>query len=343
VRFKSRGHAASFPIFSSGPLVKISSRRLALALLGLGVAHAAFAQDPFPSRPVRIIVNTAPGGLLDVTTRLLAQQMGEVLKQTVLVENRAGGDGLIGIRAVKAAAADGYTLLSTSGTAAYQMAVRQEPGYDLGRDFTGVGMLGRSPFIFVVDPTQPDHTLKEYMARAKANPGKLSYASAGVGTSTHFAAEIFLQQTGLKLMHVPYKGNGAAMPDVMAGRVNGIFEAFGSSGGRILAGQLRPLGVTGTSRLPALPNVPTFAEQGITGYSYYNWMTLAAPAGTPKDVVQKIAQALQAAAASKAVKDRFVNDGLEPMALSPDETHAFYLKEIALANKLATDLKLPKQ
>jgi tripartite-type tricarboxylate transporter receptor subunit TctC len=157
-----------------------SFRKLFAGLVLAGVARAVLAQEAFPSHPIRIVVNTAPGGLVDVTTRFVAQQLDEVLKQSVIVENRA----------------DGYTLLSTSGTAAYQMAVRLDPGYDLTRDFAPVGMLGRSPFVFVVDPTQPNKNMREYMARAKANPGKLSYASAGVGTSTHFAAEIFLQQTG---------------------------------------------------------------------------------------------------------------------------------------------------
>jgi tripartite-type tricarboxylate transporter receptor subunit TctC len=318
------------------------SRRVALTCFGLAIAHAALAQDSFPAHPVRIIVNTAPGGLVDVLTRLVAQRMGETLKQNVLVENRAGGDGLIGIRAVKAAAPDGYTLLATANTAAYQMAVRQDPGYDLTKDFAAVGMLGRSPFVFVCNPGQPDHTLGDFMARARKAPGKLSYASAGVGTSTHFAAEIFLQHSGLKLLHVPYKGNGAAMPDVIAGRVNGIFEAFGSSGARILSGQLRPLGVTSTSRLAALPDVPTFAEQGVSDYSYYNWMTLAAPAGTPKEVVQKLSEALRAATGSKEIRERYVRDGLEVLDSTPDETAALYAKEIGLARKLVADLNLPK-
>jgi tripartite-type tricarboxylate transporter receptor subunit TctC len=144
-------------------------------------------------------------------------------------------------------------------------------------------------------------------------------------------------------MHVPYKGNGAAMPDVLSGRVNGIFEALGSSGSRIQGGQLRALGVTGTARLAALPDVATFAEQGVANYSYYNWMTIAAPAGTPKDVVQKLSQALRTVAASKAVKDRYLNDGLEAMDLGPEDTLALYAKEIAIANRLVSDLKLPKQ
>jgi tripartite-type tricarboxylate transporter receptor subunit TctC len=316
--------------------------RLAGLLLLASATHA-IAQEPFPARPIRIIVNTAPGGLVDAVTRLVAQQMGDSLKQSIVIDNRAGGDGLIGIRSVKSAPPDGYTLLASSGTAANQMAVRQDPGYDLLKDFTPVGMLGRSPFVFVVDPTQPDKTLSDYMARAKANPGKLSYASAGIGTSTHFAAEVWLQQTGIKLMHVPYKGNGAAMPDVMSGRVQGIFEAFGSSGSKIQAGQLRALGVTGTSRLAALPDVPTFAEQHVANYSYYNWMSLWAPAGTPKPVVQKLSEALRAALSTRAIKDRFLQDGLETMDLSPEESAAFQAREVGVATRLVSDLKLPKQ
>ena len=186
------------------------------------LSPTAWAADPFPIRPVRILVNTAPGGLVDVTTRLVAERMRESLKQQVIVENRAGGDGLIGIRAAKAAPADGYTLLASAGTTAMQMALKQDPGYDLVQDFSGVGLLGRSPFLMVVEPNQPYKTVTDFVNAAKSNPGKISYASAGVGTMTHIAAEVFLKKANLntvKLMHVPYKGNGAAMPDVLDGRV----------------------------------------------------------------------------------------------------------------------------
>lgn len=317
-------------------------RWMGLAGLVLASLQPVLAADPFPSRPIRIIVNTAPGGLTDVLSRMVGQFMGEYLKQTVIVENRAGGDGLIGIRAVKSAHADGYTLLATAGTIANQMALRADPGYDLTKDFTGIGIMGRSPFLMVVEPGQPDKTFADFLARAKANPDRMSYASAGVGTVPHFAMEVLMQQTGAKLMHVPYKGNGAAMPDVMSGRVNTLLEAYGSSSGKIKSNQLRALGVTGTARMASLPDVPTIAEQGVPGYSFYTTLYMIAPAGTPKDVVQSLSQALRAATTSKAMTDYFRSNGIEASDLSPEDFNRFMAGEVQQAVKLVTNLGLPK-
>ena len=313
------------------------------AILALSCATAAMAADRFPTKPVRVIVNTAPGGLADMTTRLVTQKMGEDLGQSIIVENRAGGDGLVGIQAVKEAAPDGYTLLATAGTIAIQPAVKQDPGYDLVKDFTGIGPMIRSPLLMVVGARQPDKTLPEFIARAKASPDKLSYASAGVGTTTHIGAAMFLQQTGLDLLHVPYKGNGAAMPDVMAGRVSLIFEAYGSGASKVRDGMLRALGVTSTARLPGLPDVPTIAEQGVPNFSYYLHVGLLAPAGTPQDVVQRLSEALHNALSSKDLSERFRNDGAEVMMMSPNEFDDLLKQDLERMSKLAADLGLSKQ
>lgn len=318
-------------------------RTIGSLVIGLLSVQTAMAADPYPSRPIRILVNTAPGGLTDVMARVIGQKMGENLKQSVIVENRAGADGLIGIRAVKTSPADGYTLLATAGTIAFQMAVKQDPGYDLLKDFSGVGIMARSPFLLVVDPKQPYKTLPEFVSAAKTNPGDISYASAGVGTAPHLATEMFLQQAGAKILHVPYKGNGAAMPDVMSGRVTTILEAYGSSGAKIKAGQLRALGVTSTARIPSLPDVPTFAEQGLPNFSYYTWLCIVAPAGTPKDVINRLADALRAATSDSAIKERYREDGLEAMSMSPDEFNQFMAREVRQVNKLVTDLGIQKQ
>jgi tripartite-type tricarboxylate transporter receptor subunit TctC len=269
--------------------------------------------------------------------------MSEKLGQQVIVENRAGADGLVGIRAVKAAPGDGYTLLGAAGTIAIQPAVKQDPGYDLLQDFAPIGPMVRSALVVVVGPGQPDKTLGEFVARAKANPNKLSYASAGVGTTTHVGAALFLQQSGLNLLHVPYKGNAAAMPDVMSGRVDMIFEAFGSGASKLKAGTLRGLAVTSTRRLPALPQLPTVAEQGFPNFSYYLWLGLFAPAGTPKDVVQRLSEALRSATSSKALVERFSDEGTEPLQASPEEFTEFLKRELAQMAKLVAALGLPKQ
>jgi tripartite-type tricarboxylate transporter receptor subunit TctC len=226
---------------------------ISVVVFSFACATSALAADSFPSKPIRIVVNSSPGGLTDVATRLVGQKMAEKLGQPVIVENRAGADGLLGIRYVKTMPADGYTLLATAGTIAIQPAVRKDPGYDPVKDFTAIGPIVRSPLLMVVGTNEPDKTLADFMARAKANPEKLSYASAGEGTTTHIGAATFLQKAGLNLLHVPYKGNGAAMADVIGGRVTMIFEAYGSGAAKVRAGQLKALGVTSTKRLAAFP------------------------------------------------------------------------------------------
>ena len=324
-------------------MLKLSCSMLSTLIVAITCSGTALAADPYPNRPIRIVVNTAPGGLVDITTRLLGQKMSELLKQQVIVDNRAGGDGLIGIRFVKSAAPDGYTLLASAGTMAFQMAVKQDPGYDLMKDFTGVGFMGRSPFLLVEEPNQPDRTFGDFVARAKADPSKISYASAGIGTAPHFASEILWKKTGLNIMHVPYKGNGAAMPDVMSGRVTTIFEAYGSSSGKIKAGQLRAIGVSSSVRLISLPDVPTLMEQGVPGYTYYTWFGLVAPAGTPKDIVNSLNEALRAVNASKAIKDRFRDDGIEVVDMNPEKFNQFMASEVEQVQKLVVDVGIPKQ
>ena len=317
--------------------------RLLAGAIALACSASAVAADPFPVRPVRIVVPVAAGGWGDLATRLVAQRMSEKLGQPVIVENRTGAGGLLGIRSVKTAPADGYTLVSTGGTMAIQAALKLEPGYDPLKDFIGVGSMVRSPALMVVGPGQPEKKLADLMAQAKANPNKLSYASAGIGTATHIAGEMFLRDSGLKMLHVPYKGNGAAMPDVAGGRVSMMFDAFGSSASLLKGGQLRALGVTSTARLPALPDVPTIAEQGVPRFSYYFWLGIFAPAGTPKDVTQKLSDALRSALASSDLKERLQAAGTEAMPMSPEEFKEFVKQEVVQTNKLVAELGLPKE
>ncbi|MGT2509258.1 Bug family tripartite tricarboxylate transporter substrate binding protein [Cupriavidus basilensis] len=324
--------------------MKQSVRNL-FAILPLAMASAApaLAADAYPSRPVRIVVNTGPGGLVDFTTRLVAQEMSVRLKQQVIVENRAGGDGMIGINVVKAAPADGYTLLASAGTMTYQQVLKKDAGYDVTKDFTGIGFLGKSPLLLVVAPDSPNKTAADFIKNAKANPNKLTYASAGVGTGTHIGAALYLQRAGLQLLHVPYKGNGPAMPDVMSGRVSVIFEAYGSGKGYLAGGKLRALGVSSTTRVSTAPDIPTLAEQGVPGYSFYTWMGLVAPAGTPKEVVQKLSEALHAVYSNNALKERFKSEGIEDTFMSPSVFNAFMAKEVEDVTRLSKEIKLEKQ
>lgn len=313
-----------------------------LLFLAVGV-NSALADDDFPSRPVKIIVNTGPGGLVDYTTRLVAQQLSIALRQSVIVENRPGGDGMVGINVVKTATPDGYTLLASSGTMVYQQIVKRDAGYDISKDFTGIGPLGRSPLLLVESPNQPDKTLTDFINRAKSNPRQLSYASAGIGTGTHLAAALFLQKAGVDLLHIPYKGNGPAMPDVMSGRVTMILDAYGSSKGYLSGGKLRALGVTSTTRIAAAPDLPTFAEQGVPNFSFYTWMGLVAPAGTPEIVVQRLSDALRKSIDDKSLKNRLASQGIEESYMAPHEFNKYLSSQLSDTSNIVNSLGIRKQ
>jgi tripartite-type tricarboxylate transporter receptor subunit TctC len=315
----------------------------ALSAFALTLAFSSVHAQGFPAKPIRIIVNTAPGGLTDVTTRLVAQKMSERLGQPITVENQAGGGGLLGIRAVKNAAPDGYTLLASAGTIAIQQVLKDDVGYDIAKDFSPVGPMLRSPLVIVVGAGTPFKSYAELATLAKAQPGKFSYASAGIGTTTHLAAAMWAQQAGLQLLHVPYKGNGAAMPDVMSGRVETIFEAYGSGAPKVKDGLLRALAVTSTARLPGLPDVPTLAEAGLPGFNFYLWLGVIAPGGTPKDVVAKLSEALRASIGSREIGERLKADGAEAMSMAPEEFSEFLKRDLLHLSKLVKDLEIPKQ
>jgi tripartite-type tricarboxylate transporter receptor subunit TctC len=276
-----------------------------------------------------------------VTTRAVAQQMSENLGQPIIVD-RPGADGQIGIRAAKAAARDGYTLLASSNTVAQLPALKNEPGYEL-KDFTGIGVMNEAPLLMVSAPSLPYRSLAELLAAAKAAPNKLSFASGGFGTTTHMAAAILTHQAGFKVVHVPYKGISSAMSDIMAGRVAFAFDGGNSSGPQIKEGRLRVLGVTSAKRSPAFPDVPTLAEQGLPGYSYSVYLGLLAPAGTPKEVVQRLGQALNAALASEPVRERFRRDGADPGTLNPEAFNDFLRQDLQRTVKVVGDLGLAKE
>jgi tripartite-type tricarboxylate transporter receptor subunit TctC len=313
--------------------------RAAMALAcTLGAATPAWAADAFPSRPVHIVVATAPGGWGDTTMRLVAIKMSEKLGQPIVIDNRPGADSLVGIRHVKSSAPDGYTLLSTGATIMLQPVVKKDPGYELLKDFTGVGSTARSPAVLVVPTSSPASSLSEFVKLAKDDPSRMSFGSAGVGSATHIPAEMFMQKAGVKMLHVPYKGNGAGMADLMSGRVSMMFDAYSSSVGSLKGGRLKALGVTSDTRLRALPEVPTFAEQGFPGLSYYYWLGLFAPAGTPPEVVQRLSAALRDALADPALSHRLQSEGTEPMVMSPAEFNAYLRTESARIGKFATEL-----
>ncbi len=315
---------------------------VACALVALGSSPLALA-DSYPNRSIRIIVHSSPGALLDVTTRVVAQEMSKDLGQPIVIENRPGADGMLGIRVVKAALADGYTLLAAANTVAQLPAFRKDPGYELAKDFTGIGMMNRAPLLLVGAPSQPSKTLAELIDNAKAHPGKLVMAHAGKGTSVHMASALFFHQTGTNFLDVPYKGAAAALPDVVGGRANVMFDGANSSGPLVKDGKLRAYGVTSATRSPAFPDIPTLAEQGLSNYSFYVYLGLLAPANVPKDVVPRLSRALRKALASDSVKERFGNDGAEPGSMSPEEFTKFLKEDAVRTQKVAADLGYVKE
>lgn len=322
------------------PSIRI--RLLCAALTLAAGASSALAQARYPDRPLRIIVNSAPGALLDITTRAVAQQMAENLGQPIIVDNRPGADGQIGIRAAKAAAPDGYTLLASSNTIAQLPAVKKAPGYEL-KDFTGIGMMNEAPLLMVTATSLPYRRLSDLIAAAKAQPGALSYASGGFGTTTHMAPAILMHQAGIDITHVPYKGIATAMSDVIGGRVAFAFDGGNSSGPQIKDGRLRALGVTSAKRSAAFPDVPTLAEEGLSGYSYSVYLGLLAPAGTPNEIVERLGQSLRTALASEPVRDRFRRDGAEPGTMTPQAFTQFLQQDLQRTLRVAADLKMEKE
>jgi len=256
----------------------------------LALSALAAAAQPYPGKPIRIIVYVGPGTLVDVTARVVAEKLAETLGQPVVVENMPGAGGLLGIRHVKNAPADGYTLLAATNTVAMAPVLTAAPGYEL-KDFTAVGGMNRAPFVMVGPVGQPAKSLAELIANAKANPNTLTFASGGVGTTTYLAASMFLHQAGVKMLHVPYKGTGAAMPDVIGGRVNMMFDAENSTASHIRDGRLRAFGMSSATRSKGLTNVPTIAEQGLAGFNFSIFNAVMVRADTPPAIVQRLSEA----------------------------------------------------
>jgi tripartite-type tricarboxylate transporter receptor subunit TctC len=309
----------------------------------IGTFPAVASSADYPSRTIRIIVPVSAGGWGDVTTRVVAQKLGEVLGQSVLVDNRTGAGGLVGIRYTKEQPADGYTLMSTGSTISIQEALNKEPGYDALKDFTLVGTFARSPALIVAGAKSPFKGLSDLVADSKAHPGQITYGSAGIGTTTHIAAAMMLKQGNLQMQHVPFKGNGAAMPEVIAGRVNFLVDAYGSSAAGLHGGLLKALAVTSDSRLPVLPDVPTTAQQGLPGFTYYYWLGLFAPVGVPADVVKKINDALAKVLADPALKAKLEAQGNEPFYKTPIDSAAFLKKDLTDNQNMINTMGIPKQ
>ena len=300
-------------------------RRLFFVLLAI-FSLAGNAQDKYPVKPVRIIVPFAPGGSTDIFARLLAERLQAPLGQPVVVENRGGASGNIGAEAVAKSTPDGYTvLMATTGVMAINNALFKGMPYDAAKDFEPVVYVASITNVLIVATDSPLKSVAELIAAAKREPGKLSFASAGAGASTHMSAELFKAMAGVDLLHVPYKGSGPAMPDVIAGRVSMMFENMPGAVSHIRGGKVRVLAVTGLKRTPALPEVPSVAESGVPGYESLSWSGFAVPAGTPPETIARLNREVNAILAAAEMRQKFADQGAEPVGGTP-ETFAAHVK-----------------
>lgn len=294
--------------------------RIAATVAAATLTFAAHAQTPaWPTRAVTIIVPFTPGGGTDIGTRLVAQRLAQLWGQPVVVDNRPGAAGNVGLELTARAKPDGYTLVAGNvGTQSINPFLYKKLNYNPD-GFVPVTMMAELPFALVVTPSLPARTPKELVALAKAKPGKLTFASSGTGGSPHLSGEIFKLATGTDMLHVPYKGGGAAMTDLMAGNVDMLFASILETAGHVKAGKLRALAVTGTVRSPSMPDVPTLAEAGIQNAESGSWVGLLAPAGTPKEIVDKIAADVHKVVAIPEVKKQLVDQGAIPVGSSPQQ------------------------
>ncbi len=297
-------------------------KQLIHALLVLILASAlpdfAFAQS-WPSKPIKLIVSYAPGGGVDTTARILAPKLAEALGQAVVVENRAGSGGVIGGEAAAKSAPDGYTFLLDASSQAINPALQPKMPFDTFKDLLPISLLVRAPNVILAHPPSSLNTVEDLVKQAKAKPGSLSYASAGNGSAQHLAGELFKAQAGVFLVHIPYRGGGPAMIDVMAGQVPISFGNLASAMPHIKSGKLRAIAITGSTRSPAAPNVPTVAESGLKGYEVYEWNAMFAPAGTPAAIIDRMQRELVRIVALPDVRERLLSIGAEPIGSSAAE------------------------
>lgn len=283
-------------------------RALGASLIAIG-ASSAYA-DAWPAKPVTIVVPFAPGGGTDIGTRIVAQKLGQLWGQSVVIDNRGGAGGNVGLDLVARARPDGYTLLTGNvGTQSINPTLYKKLSYNPDTSFAPIGLFAELPFVLAATNSLPANNARELVALAKAQPDKLTYASSGSGGSPHLSGETFKIATGTKMLHVPYKGGGAAMTDLIAGNVQMMFASVLELSGHIKAGKLKALAITSKQRVVALPDVPTLEEQGITGAESGSWVGLLAPAGTPKDVIEKISKDLQVVLAMPDVKEQLLAQG----------------------------------
>jgi len=297
--------------------------------LALLIVTGAWAQT-YPAKPVTFVVPFPPGGGTDISARTVAAKLTEQMKQSVIIENKSGAAGIVGADAAAKARPDGYTLLIVNvGITSINPALYPKLPYDPDKAFTPISLLCELPFVLMASPKFGPNNVQELVAYAKANPDKVTYASSGLGGSPHLTAEIFQSATGTRLTHIPYKGGGQAMPDLMAGHVDLLFASVLESSGHIKAGRLKGLVVTHAKRSPALPDVPTLAEAGVNNAESGSWIALLAPAATPEAIVARLNAEIRQAVAAPEVREKLIAQGAVPQASTPAELQALIKSDLS--------------
>ena len=288
-----------------------------VALLAAGVPLAP--AQPYPSRPITLVVPFPPGGSATILARSIADKLADALGQQIVVDNRGGAAGSIAVRQVAKSTPDGYTLLlAFTGTLAISPSIFPNVGYDPRQDFAAIGLIGMAPSVLVVTPSLPARSVAELIAIAKGSPAKIQFGSPGTGTINHLAGELFATQAGVKLAHIPYKGTGPAINDVLGGHIAMMFAPFPAAHGNVAGGTLRALGVTSAKRSALLPEIPTIAEAGLPGFEVAQRSVLLAPAGTPPSIVARLNRELNAVLATDEVRKRLAVEGAEPIPGPPE-------------------------
>ena len=301
------------------------ARTLLIAFLFLGNANA---QTDYPTRPVKVIVPSPPGGGTDILARVLAQHFSRALGQPFVVENKPGAGNMIGIESVARSPGDGYTVLVTASTLALNSVLYKKVPYDPVRDFAPITLAATAPNVLVVNPALPAKSLAEFIALAKAKPGALSYGTPGIGTSPHLSMELLKSMAGIDLQHVPYRGTAAAVTDVIGGQIAAMFANALTAKPHVDSGRVRALAVSGPSRIEAFPTVPTVAEAGVAGYEAMQWYGMAAPAGTAPQIIARLHAEAAKALQSDEMKAKLALDGAQPVGSTPAEFAALIRREL---------------
>ena len=309
---------------------KVAACTVAMAAAAVSVIEGAAAQEAaYPTKPIRLIVPYAPGGNADVVSRILAARISPSLGQQIIVDNRAGAGGNIGAELAARAPADGYAIVLGTNTHAINMSLYAKPGYDLVKDFAPISLVSSAPLVLMVHPSVPAKNVRELIALAKASPGKLNYGTGGSGSSAHIATELLKTQTGVDLVHVPYKGVAQATTDLIAGQVQVMFNATSTALDHMRSKRVRGIAISSAKRSPLAPDLPTVAESGVPGYEAVIWQGVLAPAATPKTIVDRLHGEIVKALASNEVQKQFDSAGVVPISSTPAEFHAYLTSETA--------------